>query len=123
MMEKRAILGFVISLSPTTLWWGEKSISPSFFLVPLRLHIISDLRSSSSDKRGMATATYPPPPPYYRLYKDYSENPNSAPSPSEGTYVCFGGNYTRKQAVEDIKRRREEVQRLLKDSFITLDGQ
>ncbi|KAF3501117.1 hypothetical protein F2Q69_00045759 [Brassica cretica] len=162
-------------------------------------------------------------------YKDYSENPNSAPSPSEGTYVCFGGNYSvrfspfafpliftedvlpsleeqgvpqlypndsivdykkelrslnrelqlhileladvlverpsqyakrigdissvfknlhhllnslrphqaratlihimelqiqqRKQAVEDIKRRREEVQRLLKDAFITLDGQ
>ncbi|KAJ0234880.1 Mediator of RNA polymerase II transcription subunit 7b [Hirschfeldia incana] len=171
-------------------------------------------------KRRMATATYPPPPPYYRLYKDYSENPNSAPEPPppiEGTYVCFGGNYTtedvlpsleeqgvpqlypkdsnvdykkelrslnrelqlhileladvlverpsqyakrigdissifknlhhllnslrphqaratlihimelqiqqRKQAVEDIKRRREEAQRLLKDAFVTLDGQ
>ncbi|AED90572.1 putative protein [Arabidopsis thaliana] len=168
----------------------------------------------------MATATYPPPPPYYRLYKDYSENPNSAPEPPppiEGTYVCFGGNYTtedvlpsleeqgvpqlypkdsnldyknelrslnrelqlhileladvlvdrpsqyakrigeissifknlhhllnslrphqaratlihimelqiqqRKQAVEDIKRRREEAQRLLKDAYLTLDGQ
>ena len=47
--------------------------------------------------RRMATATYPPPPPYYRLYKDYSENPSSAPEPPppiEGTYVCFGGNYT-----------------------------
>ncbi|CDY44350.1 BnaC02g03270D [Brassica napus] len=171
-------------------------------------------------KRRMATATYPPPPPYYRLYKDYSENPSSAPQPPppiEGTYVCFGGNYTtedvlpsleeqgvpqlypkdsnvdykkelrslnrelqlhileladvlvgrpsqyakrigdissifknlhhllnslrphqaratlihimelqiqqRKQAVEDIKRRREEAQRLLKDAFVTLDGQ
>ncbi|KAM7263941.1 hypothetical protein ACFE04_009224 [Oxalis oulophora] len=45
----------------------------------------------------MATATYPPPPPYYRLYKDYLENPNSAPEPPppiEGTYTCFGGNYT-----------------------------
>jgi len=45
----------------------------------------------------MATATYPPPPPYYRLYKDFSENTDSAPEPPppiEGTYVCFGGNYT-----------------------------
>ncbi|AED90613.1 transcriptional co-activator-like protein [Arabidopsis thaliana] len=168
----------------------------------------------------MATATYPPPPPYYRLYKDFSENTDSAPEPPppiEGTYVCFGGNYTtedvlpsleeqgvpqlypkdsnldykkelrslnrelqlhileladvlvdrpsqyakrigeissifknlhhllnslrphqaratlihimelqiqqRKQAVEDIKRRREEAQGLLKDAFVTLDGQ
>ena len=45
----------------------------------------------------MATATYPPPPPYYRLYKDYLQNPKSAPEPPppiEGTYVCFGSNYT-----------------------------
>lgn len=45
----------------------------------------------------MATATYPPPPPYYRLYKDYLQNPKSAPEPPppiEGTYVCFGANYT-----------------------------
>lgn len=45
----------------------------------------------------MATATYPPPPPFYRLYKDYLENPNSAPAPPppiEGTYICYGGNYT-----------------------------
>lgn len=45
----------------------------------------------------MATAAYPPPPPYYRLYKDYLQNPNSAPEPPppiEGTYICFGGNYT-----------------------------
>ncbi|MBA0771376.1 hypothetical protein Gotri_019845 [Gossypium trilobum] len=45
----------------------------------------------------MATATYPPPPPFYRLYKDYLQNPKSAPEPPppiEGTYVCFGGNYT-----------------------------
>ncbi|KAK3446883.1 hypothetical protein EUGRSUZ_A02508 [Eucalyptus grandis] len=167
----------------------------------------------------MATATYPPPPPYYRLYKDYAQDPQSAPEPPapvEGTYTCFGGTYTtddvlpsleeqgvrqlypkgpnidfkkelrslnrelqlhlleladvlverpsqyarrveeislifknlhhllnslrphqaratlihilelqiqqRKQAVEDIKRRREEVQRLLKESLGTLDG-
>jgi len=45
----------------------------------------------------MATAAYPPPPPYYRLYKDYLQNSKSAPEPPppiEGTYVCFGGNYT-----------------------------
>lgn len=45
----------------------------------------------------MATATYPPPPPYYRLYKDYLQDPTSAPEPPppiEGTYICFGGNYT-----------------------------
>ena len=45
----------------------------------------------------MATATYPPPPPYYRLYKDYLQDPKSAPEPPppiEGTYVCFGANYT-----------------------------
>ncbi|XP_007029120.2 PREDICTED: mediator of RNA polymerase II transcription subunit 7a isoform X2 [Theobroma cacao] len=45
----------------------------------------------------MATATYPPPPPFYRLYKDYLQNPKSAPEPPppiEGTYVCFGGSYT-----------------------------
>ncbi|PPD90573.1 hypothetical protein GOBAR_DD12501 [Gossypium barbadense] len=45
----------------------------------------------------MATATYPPPPPFYRLYKDYLQNPKSAPEPPppiEGTCVCFGGNYT-----------------------------
>ncbi|KAG5552264.1 hypothetical protein RHGRI_010370 [Rhododendron griersonianum] len=37
-----------------------------------------------------ATATYPPPPPYYKLYKDYIQNPNSAPEPPppiEGTYT------------------------------------
>lgn len=167
----------------------------------------------------MATATYPPPPPYYRLYKDYLQDPSSAPEPPlpiEGTYICFGGNYTtddvlpsleeqgvrqlytkgpnidfkkelrslnrelqlhileladvlverpsqyarrvedislifknlhhllnslrphqaratlihilelqiqrRKQAVEDIKRRRQEAQKLLKESLATLDG-
>ncbi|CAJ2670325.1 unnamed protein product [Trifolium pratense] len=155
----------------------------------------------------MATATYPPPPPYYRLYKDYLENDDSAPKPPlpiEGTYICFGGNYTtsdvlpsleeqgvrqlyskgpnvdfkkelrslnselqlhileladilierpsqyarrieeistvfknlhhllnslhphqikrRKQALEDIKRRREVAQRILNESLATLDG-
>ncbi|XP_047339694.1 mediator of RNA polymerase II transcription subunit 7a-like isoform X2 [Impatiens glandulifera] len=43
-----------------------------------------------------SSATYPPPPPYYRLYKDYAQNPKSAPEPPppiEGTYVLFGANY------------------------------
>ncbi|XP_050227470.1 mediator of RNA polymerase II transcription subunit 7a-like [Mercurialis annua] len=168
----------------------------------------------------MATAAYPPPPPYYRLYKDYIENPKSAPEPPppiQGTYNCFGANYAteyvlpsleeqgvrqlyskspnvdfkkelrslnrelqlhilelsdvlverpsqyarrvedislifknlhhllnslrphqaratlihilelqiqrRKQAIEDIKRRREEAQKLLKEALGTLDGQ
>jgi len=45
----------------------------------------------------MSTATYPPPPPFYRLYKDYLQDPKSAPEPPppiEGTYVLFGSNYT-----------------------------
>ncbi|CAL9039843.1 mediator of RNA polymerase II transcription subunit 7a-like [Musa acuminata AAA Group] len=170
----------------------------------------------------MATGTssaYPPPPPYYRLYKDYLEDPESAPEPPppvQGTYPLFGATYTtdvvlpsledqgvrqlypkgptidfkreltslnrelqlhileladvlverpsqyarrvedislifknlhhllnslrphqaratlihilerqiqqRKQAIEDIKRRREEAQRLLKESLQNLDG-
>ncbi|XP_073290434.1 mediator of RNA polymerase II transcription subunit 7a-like [Primulina huaijiensis] len=168
----------------------------------------------------MATATYPPPPPFYKLYKDYSQDPDSAPSPPppiQGPYVLYGASYTtddvlpgleeqgvrqlypkgpnidfkkqlkslnrelqlhlleladvlverpsqyarrvedislifknlhhllnslrpyqaratvihileqqierRKQAVEDISRRREEAQRLLKEALGTLDGQ
>ncbi|KAI3826364.1 hypothetical protein L1987_00411 [Smallanthus sonchifolius] len=168
----------------------------------------------------MATATYPPPPPYYRQYKDYEQDPTSAPEPPppiQGTYLLYGSTYTtddvlpsledqgvrqlypkgpnvdfkkelrslnremqlhileladvlierpsqyarrvedisllfknlhhllnslrphqarstlihilelqiqrRKQAVEDIKRRREEAQRLLKEALGTLEGQ
>ncbi|KAL3841168.1 hypothetical protein ACJIZ3_025759 [Penstemon smallii] len=167
----------------------------------------------------MATATYPPPPPYYKLYKQYCQNPDSGPAPPppvQGPYVLYGANYTtddvlpgleeqgvrqlypegpnidfkkelrslnrelqlhlleladvlverpsqyarrvedislifknlhhllnslrphqaratlihilelqierRKQAMEDIRRRREEAQRLLKDALGTLDG-
>uniref|UniRef100_U5GBU4 Mediator of RNA polymerase II transcription subunit 7 n=1 Tax=Populus trichocarpa TaxID=3694 RepID=U5GBU4_POPTR len=46
----------------------------------------------------MTIGTYPPLPPFYKLYKDYIENPKSAPKPPppfEGTYVCYGGNYTK----------------------------
>ncbi|KAF1884056.1 hypothetical protein Lal_00013016 [Lupinus albus] len=45
----------------------------------------------------MSSASYPPPPPFYRLYKNYSQDPNSAPSPPppiEGTYICFGATHT-----------------------------
>ncbi|KAF5783687.1 putative transcription regulator MED7 family [Helianthus annuus] len=45
----------------------------------------------------MATATYPPPPPYYRLYTDYERDPTSAPEPPppiQGTYLLYGSSYT-----------------------------
>lgn len=45
----------------------------------------------------MSTATYPPPPPFYKLYKDYLNDPRSAPEPPppiEGTYILYGCNYT-----------------------------
>ncbi|KAK4479015.1 hypothetical protein RD792_014524 [Penstemon davidsonii] len=45
----------------------------------------------------MATATYPPPPPYYKLYKQYSQDPDSAPAPPppvQDPYVLYGANYT-----------------------------
>ncbi|XLU22993.1 hypothetical protein S245_059059, partial [Arachis hypogaea] len=56
----------------------------------------------------MATATYPPPPPYYRLYKDYLEDPKSAPEPPppiEGTYVCFGGTYTTSDVLPSLEEQ------------------
>ncbi|XP_057441589.1 mediator of RNA polymerase II transcription subunit 7b [Lotus japonicus] len=56
----------------------------------------------------MATATYPPPPPYYRLYKDYLQNPDSAPEPPppiEGTYVCFGANYTTSDVLPSLEEQ------------------
>ncbi|KAG5000867.1 hypothetical protein AAZX31_08G210800 [Glycine max] len=56
----------------------------------------------------MATATYPPPPPYYRLYKDYLQDPNSAPDPPppiEGTYLCFGANYTTSDVLPTLEEQ------------------
>lgn len=56
----------------------------------------------------MATATYPPPPPYYRLYKDYLQDPTSAPEPPppiEGTYVCFGANYTTSDVLPSLEEQ------------------
>ncbi|XP_009615713.1 mediator of RNA polymerase II transcription subunit 7a-like [Nicotiana tabacum] len=54
----------------------------------------------------MSTATYPPPPPYYRLYKDYLQDPNSAPEPPppiDGTYILFGSNYTTDDALPSLE--------------------
>ncbi|KAM2044432.1 hypothetical protein ACFX1T_008754 [Malus domestica] len=59
-------------------------------------------RSSTENGFGqkvlaMATSTYPPPPPYYRLYKDYLQDPKSAPEPPppiEGPFLCYGANHT-----------------------------
>lgn len=56
----------------------------------------------------MATATYPPPPPYYRLYKDYVQDPESAPEPPppiEGTYICFGGSYTTSDVLPSLEEQ------------------
>ncbi|KAG5252934.1 mediator of RNA polymerase II transcription [Salix suchowensis] len=56
----------------------------------------------------MATATYPPPPPFYRLYKDYNENPKSIPErppPIEGTYMCFSGNYTTDDVLPSLEEQ------------------
>lgn len=56
----------------------------------------------------MSTATYPPPPPFYRLYKDYTENPESAPEPPppiEGTYICFGANYTTDDVLPSLEEQ------------------
>ncbi|CAN6279398.1 unnamed protein product [Urochloa humidicola] len=43
---------------------------------------------------AMATSSaYPPPPPLYRLYKDYEQDASSAPGPPppiDGTYTIFG---------------------------------
>ncbi|TKW40667.1 hypothetical protein SEVIR_1G260700v4 [Setaria viridis] len=43
---------------------------------------------------AMATSSaYPPPPPFYRLYKDYEQDPSSAPEPPppiDGIYTVFG---------------------------------
>ncbi|KAL9270564.1 Mediator of RNA polymerase II transcription subunit 7b-like protein [Drosera capensis] len=194
---------------------------PLFFLLLSTnpRHYTDTLSPPSPATKGL-TATYPPPPPYYKLYKNYATNPSSTPTllpPIQGTYVCFGANYTtddvlpgleeqgvrqlypkgnnihfkkelrslnrelqlhfleladilverpsqyarrveeisvifknlhhllnslrphearatlihvmelqiqrRKMAGEDIKRRREEAQRLLKEALVTLDGQ
>ncbi|CAK9145907.1 unnamed protein product [Ilex paraguariensis] len=56
----------------------------------------------------MATATYPPPPPYYRLYKNYLQNPSSAPEPPppiQGTYVLFGSNYTTDDVLPSLEEQ------------------
>jgi hypothetical protein len=44
-----------------------------------------------------SSAAYPPPPPFYRLYKDFEQDPSSAPEPPppiDGAYQLFGATYT-----------------------------
>ncbi|KAF8398574.1 hypothetical protein HHK36_017505 [Tetracentron sinense] len=56
----------------------------------------------------MATATYPPPPPYYKLYKDFVQNPKSAPEPPppiQGTYVLYGANYTTDDVLPSLEEQ------------------
>ncbi|KAJ1697730.1 hypothetical protein LUZ63_006242 [Rhynchospora breviuscula] len=57
----------------------------------------------------MATGTaasYPPPPPYYRLYSDYSTDPDSAPPPPlpiEGSYPLYGATYTTEAVLPSLE--------------------
>ncbi|KAI5072259.1 hypothetical protein GOP47_0012365 [Adiantum capillus-veneris] len=57
----------------------------------------------------MATSSaYPPPPPYYRLYKDFLDDPDSAPSPPppiDGTYTMFGATYTTNDMLPDLEEQ------------------
>ncbi|BBN13128.1 mediator of RNA polymerase II transcription subunit 7 [Marchantia polymorpha subsp. ruderalis] len=56
----------------------------------------------------MAASAYPPPPPYYRLYKDFSENPDSCPAPPPpvvGTYNLFGANYTTDDVLPSLEEQ------------------
>ncbi|KAM5559130.1 hypothetical protein ABKV19_020659 [Rosa sericea] len=56
----------------------------------------------------MATATYQPPPPYYKLYKDYLQDPKSAPEPLppiEGTYICYGATYTTDDVLPSLEEQ------------------
>ena len=46
----------------------------------------------------MATSAYPPPPPFYRLYKDYDQDPSSTPEPPpplqiDEKHVTFGAEH------------------------------
>ncbi|XP_047046274.1 mediator of RNA polymerase II transcription subunit 7a-like [Lolium rigidum] len=44
-----------------------------------------------------SSSAYPPPPPFYRLYKDFEQDPSSAPEPPSsinGAYQLFGATYT-----------------------------
>ncbi|KAL3677773.1 hypothetical protein R1sor_020729 [Riccia sorocarpa] len=69
----------------------------------------------------MAASAYPPPPPYYRLYKDYGENPDSAPAPPPpivGTYTSFAANYTTDDVLPSLE---EQGLRQLYPSGSTVD--
>lgn len=56
----------------------------------------------------MATATYPPPPPCYKMYKDYAKDPYTAPAappPIEGPYVLYDTNYTTDDVLPDLEEQ------------------
>lgn len=56
----------------------------------------------------MATSTYPPPPPYYKLFENYLDNPESAPAPPpaiEGTYTMFGSTYTTNDLLPSLEEQ------------------
>jgi mediator of RNA polymerase II transcription subunit 7 len=55
----------------------------------------------------MATSSaYPPPPPFYRLYKDYEQDPSSAPEPPppiDGKYTVFGAEHEINQVLPSLE--------------------
>ncbi|KAK7255864.1 hypothetical protein RIF29_29289 [Crotalaria pallida] len=57
----------------------------------------------------MSTSSFPPPPPFYKLYKNYKEDdPNSAPLPPppiKGTYTCFGATYTTDDVLPSLEEQ------------------
>jgi mediator of RNA polymerase II transcription subunit 7 len=55
----------------------------------------------------MATSSaYPPPPPFYRLYKDYEQDPSSAPEPPppiDGKYTVYGAEHEINQVLPSLE--------------------
>ncbi|KAJ3683911.1 hypothetical protein LUZ60_014138 [Juncus effusus] len=53
------------------------------------------------------SASYPPPPPYYRLYADYDTDPDSAPAPplpiDGGAYPLYGATYTTEAVLPSLE--------------------
>ncbi|WVZ87551.1 hypothetical protein U9M48_034170 [Paspalum notatum var. saurae] len=56
----------------------------------------------------MATSSaYPPPPPFYRLYKDYEQDPSSAPEPPppiDGEYMIYGLQHTTDEVLPSLEK-------------------
>ncbi|KAJ1273304.1 hypothetical protein BS78_06G269800 [Paspalum vaginatum] len=57
---------------------------------------------------AMATSSaYPPPPPFYRLYKDYEQDPSSAPEPPlpiDGEYMVYGQKHTTDEVLPSLEK-------------------